>query len=469
MRRNNEREKANSQIVAKLSDKAPYPYTSLSLSPYGKIIVIAGKDTVRFVSIKPSGLQEVKSIRIAQYFQATRSIGLDTNHNKNIPNSQQKNNLKDLFAGSPVVQVGAHQNATSSSIAINITDIAWSYQYDDDDDNILRGGKSNDMMESPLSNNSIHGGANETSGVGLGTDNIKKDTLEPNLHHAKARDPFESIISIPGDLKMAGDSLIAAAGSNGVVVIWRACDLIGQGFHNNQHHYNNPNNGAGVGGGLFGGVGSGGGTTSTNRNENPHFMFLQDYMNHQAGDRVNRRTDSAAASAHIGQPEAVLVEHTRAVNRIAWHPRRPGIFLTASQDATVKIFERKEHSSVDLDQHKRHNESSKWTWFSKQDGASTTANNSSSAKSYFWQCAGTFKPNCGPIRDIKWSTSTINDDLFAMVTNNGFLVVHNMRLVSNGRPMIRIAAHAGEATTLDWHPTEPYIVATGGVDRTVKG
>lgn len=36
------------------------------------------------------------------------------------------------------------------------------------------------------------------------------------------------------------------------------------------------------------------------------------------------------------------------------------------------------------------------------------------------------------------------------------------------RPMVRIAAHAREATSLDWHPTKPYVIATGGVDKTLK-
>ena len=38
----------------------------------------------------------------------------------------------------------------------------------------------------------------------------------------------------------------------------------------------------------------------------------------------------------------------------------------------------------------------------------------------------------------------------------------------NHRPTLRIAAHAREATTLDWHPTKPYMIATGGVDMKVK-
>jgi WD40 repeat protein len=31
------------------------------------------------------------------------------------------------------------------------------------------------------------------------------------------------------------------------------------------------------------------------------------------------------------QPEAILNQHTRAVNRLDWHPTRPGLLLTASQ------------------------------------------------------------------------------------------------------------------------------------------
>ena len=31
------------------------------------------------------------------------------------------------------------------------------------------------------------------------------------------------------------------------------------------------------------------------------------------------------------QPEGYLGQHTRAVNSLAWHPRQPGLLLTASQ------------------------------------------------------------------------------------------------------------------------------------------
>jgi len=56
---------------------------------------------------------------------------------------------------------------------------------------------------------------------------------------------------------------------------------------------------------------------------------------------------------------------------------------------------------------------------------------------------------------------------FAIVTNNGILAVYDMRLTA--RPWIKIPAHAGEATSVDWHPTRRYTIATGGGrDRSVK-
>lgn len=69
------------------------------------------------------------------------------------------------------------------------------------------------------------------------------------------------------------------------------------------------------------------------------------------------------------------------------------------------------------------------------------------------------------------STMTNSDDLtspvFAIVTVSGCLIVYNMFV--SARPIVKISAHAGDATTVDWHPTRPYVVATGGAgDRCVK-
>ena len=338
------------------------------------------------------------------------------------------------------------QGATSTNITISITDVAWSLRQNpsisknnSNEDQVGKTRtKSNEYPDSPQYSMSIDGQGNESQ---IPVNDMKKD-------------PFQSIISMPDDLLMADDSLIAVAGSNGVVVVWRTCDMLGGGLDSNWNKNRN-------GGNMFGGGNTSGKNNFTKDNMD-HFRFIQDYMNHRDGGGNNiRRSNANASSTAIGQPEAILVEHNRAVNCIAWHKRRAGVFLTASQDGTVKMFERKEvktESGKNLK--KKHRETSKWTWFSN-------SNSSSSVKSYFWSCVGCFKPNCGPVRDIQWSN--FDHDLFAMVTNNGFLIVHNINLVNNGRPMVRIAAHAREATTLDWHPTERYIIATGSVDRTVKG
>lgn len=59
-------------------------------------------------------------------------------------------------------------------------------------------------------------------------------------------------------------------------------------------------------------------------------------------------------------------------------------------------------------------------------------------------------------------------EVFALVTVSGSLVVYSMHV--SWKSIVKIAAHAGDATSLDWHPTRPYVIATGGSgDRCVKG
>lgn len=57
--------------------------------------------------------------------------------------------------------------------------------------------------------------------------------------------------------------------------------------------------------------------------------------------------------------------------------------------------------------------------------------------------------------------------VFALVTDTGHLIIYNINHPE--RPWEKIGAHGAEASTLDWHPTRPYVIATGGVaDRSVK-
>jgi len=57
--------------------------------------------------------------------------------------------------------------------------------------------------------------------------------------------------------------------------------------------------------------------------------------------------------------------------------------------------------------------------------------------------------------------------VFALVTTSGSLVAYNMHV--RARAMLKMTAHSGDATTLDWHPLWPNVIATGGAtDRSVK-
>lgn len=57
--------------------------------------------------------------------------------------------------------------------------------------------------------------------------------------------------------------------------------------------------------------------------------------------------------------------------------------------------------------------------------------------------------------------------VFGLVTVSGSLIVYSMHLPA--KAIVKIAAHTGDATSLDWHPIQPFILATGGAgERTVK-
>ncbi len=295
-------------------------------------------------------------------------------------------NVRNLFSG-------ASSQSKPNNISIHVSDISWSITQND--------------FGNPDPFSSSDGIASSERFIrGEGTlDNAK------NIY-----DPFH-IFSMPGDLRMADDSLIAASGSNGVVLVWRACDLLRV-------------------------------LSDTNRNQND--FFQHHYHSHQSG----RHSDS---SLSFGYPEVVLVEHSKAV-KLAWHPCIPGLLLTASLDGTANLWERSPIGEPESDKNQSH---SKWNFLAAM---SMSQDNPTSTTKYAWTCKQSFKPNCGAIRDVRWNNH--NDDIFAMVTSNGFLVVYHT--IVPHRTLVRIAAHARDATTLDWHPTKPFTIATGGIDRTVK-
>lgn len=134
------------------------------------------------------------------------------------------------------------------------------------------------------------------------------------------------------------DSFLAAAGSNGVIVIWNA-----------------------------------------------RFAFLERSQSNTMGY----------------PPDAVKSHSSRAVNRLAWHPtgKYPGHLLSASQDGTVKLWERKEATPKPADDKSRDAHGSR-SWFGRQERARQA---DYSGRSYTWECTKIFNPKSEAIREVRWS------------------------------------------------------------------
>lgn len=249
-------------------------------------------------------------------------------------------------------------------------------------------------------------------------------------------------------------SIVAAAGSNGVITAWNAYSLLSSPSQTS-------NNSSGAGG--SGGQGSG--------------VFYRKNTVESASQQV---------TSGVGHPEASFLAHSRAVNRLSWHPtgRRPYLLLTASQDGSCKLWDRRATSSsstiprgsdsgagfnTSASQSTTFNTLSAKSWFGFG-GAQTVHQNTQQPllamnhRTATWHCVSTYQPKCDGVRDIQWNPFL--DDVFAMVAGE-WLVVYDIRI--NGKPMVKESTHAGDATSLDWHPSRKYTIATGGRDRSVKG
>lgn len=348
-------------VVASLGNQSAHPYSSVAMSSNRKYAIIAGKDTLQLMKVSPKGLSQIRSMRISQHFQT--AVADSAQMAKIFEEKQRGSFVRDTFglAAAAKQSPNPHQS-NMSNVNVVITDVAWSKPQ---------------RYKGP--------GAGGAGDEGNTPEMVMEDDEEPRGVGTPSNKKKEEVL----------DSIVAAAGSNGAVVVWSA-----------------------------------------------RRSFLAD-------------GDGSASSMANQQPEAILSQHSRAVNRLAWHPRRPGLLLSASQDATVKLWVRRPVPKKPI----ADNSKNRRSWFNFNVAPSMDDH------SFTWHCRATFEPKSEAVRDIRWSP--LLDDVFAIVTVSGCLVVYNMFV--SARPIVKISAHSGDATTLDWHPTRPYIISTGGAgDRCVK-
>eukprot|EP00566_Odontella_aurita_P004060 CAMPEP_0113564672 /NCGR_PEP_ID=MMETSP0015_2-20120614/21750_1 /TAXON_ID=2838 /ORGANISM="Odontella" /LENGTH=1222 /DNA_ID=CAMNT_0000466781 /DNA_START=16 /DNA_END=3680 /DNA_ORIENTATION=- /assembly_acc=CAM_ASM_000160 len=448
-------------VVSHLS-RSSHPYSSVACSPDRRHAVAAAKDALRVLSVSPSGLQDVRTLRISQHFQPTSSAVTSSSNGgqqggraggrvsaEGRSHQGKYGDVRDAFGLPKAAEATTGTTlgvAAGGGMNITVTDVAWSLSQsvvDADADPSV-----------PMRSVGAVSAAGDVEG-GLDSNNSipQKQPQVPLHSFGKSQSSRPSSPLSPSLL--GDDSLVAAAGSNGVVVVWNAQSaLLGAEApavtHSTRHHF----------------LGGGGKATDAS---------------------------SASSSAVIGQPEAVLADHSRAVNRLAWHPtgRHPGLLLTGSQDGTVKLWDRRaSQPSVSVSssqpneaprQLRPHGGIRSWGLFGGRQsisGISSALTHPShrtsggagsrgvpTAPVCSWRCVSTFQLKSDAVRDIQWNPFI--DDIFAAVTDSGSLAVYDVRVLA--RPFIKVAAHAGEATTVDWHPTRRYVLATGGGrDRSVK-
>ncbi|KAK5578609.1 hypothetical protein RB653_008281 [Dictyostelium firmibasis] len=123
--------------------------------------------------------------------------------------------------------------------------------------------------------------------------------------------------------------------------------------------------------------------------------------------------------------ERIFTDHSRAVNKLAWHPDKLDCILTGSQDNTLRMWDIRDSANA-----------SKIT----------------------------FSPKSESIRDVQFNPSQSNQ--FAAAFDNGTIQLWDIR-----KPTIaveKITSHQGLVLTIDWHPEEKNIIASGGRDRAIR-
>ncbi|MCJ1457815.1 SEA (Seh1-associated) complex subunit [Mycoblastus sanguinarius] len=128
---------------------------------------------------------------------------------------------------------------------------------------------------------------------------------------------------------------------------------------------------------------------------------------------------------------ARLHEHNRQVHRLDFSPFQPALFLSGSQDATIRLWDLRDLA-----------------------GGRSVMTCHSRKK---------FAGNNEGIRDLKWSPTDAVQ--FGVGTDNG--MIQKWDTQKGNAPLLRVNAHEKTCHSIDWHPDGKHF-ASGGGDKTVK-
>lgn len=121
---------------------------------------------------------------------------------------------------------------------------------------------------------------------------------------------------------------------------------------------------------------------------------------------------------------ASFYEHSRQVHKVAFCPHQGGLLLSASQDASVKLWDLRASKSEILNLPR----------------------------------TKTFAGQSEAIRDVRWSPTDVFE--FAFGTDNGSIQKWDHR--NTKAPKLRILrAHDGGCTSVDWHPDGKHLLSAG--------
>ncbi|KAI9850013.1 MAG: SEA (Seh1-associated) complex subunit [Thelocarpon superellum] len=128
---------------------------------------------------------------------------------------------------------------------------------------------------------------------------------------------------------------------------------------------------------------------------------------------------------------ARLHEHNRQVHKLAFNPHQGSLLLSASQDATLRL------------------------WDLRAAAAGRSVMN--------FRSAGRYKGNAEGMRDVKWSPT--DGTGFACATDAG--VVQRWDFRKDAAPLQKLNAHKRVCLSIDWHPDGIHL-ASAGVDKMVQ-